>query len=106
MLDNGSYRKLVERLRRRLDRQLAQASRVLTTAGWQLFCRPSGGMFLWARWPGVEDATELVTRAAARGVSFSAGSVFTPDLAVCPWLRINVSYVDDPRAMAFLTKPI
>ncbi len=106
MLDNGSYRKLVERLRRRLARQLAVTSRMLTGAGWQLFHRPAGGTFLWARWPCVDDGTTLVERAAASGVSFSPGSVFTPDMAVCPWLRINVTYADNPRAQAFLNSPV
>lgn len=106
MLENGSYRKLVERLRRRLERQLADTYRFVEEAGWKVFCRPSGGMFLWARLPTVTDATELVTYAAEGGVKLSPGSVFTPDMSVSPWLRINVTYVDDPRARAFLKAPI
>lgn len=105
MLENGSYRKLVERLRRRIGQQLVDTSQLLISAGWQLFCRPNGGMFLWARLPGVEDAVELVKRSAARGVSFSPGAVFTPEGSVCPWLRVNVAYADDPRARAFLQAP-
>ena len=106
MLENGSYRRLVERLRRRVERQLAQTSELVTHAGWQLFFRPSAGMFLWARWPTVEDAADLVCAAQTRGVSFSPGAIFTPDNATCPWLRINVTYADDPRAKAFLQAPV
>lgn len=106
MLENGSYRKLVSRLRRRLEEQVAEICGMVSDAGWQLFSRPSGGMFLWARWPGIDDGTILVERAAARGVMLSHGAVFTPDMAVCPWLRINVTYTDDPRARAFLMSPI
>lgn len=106
MLENGSYRKLVERLRRRVEQQLAETSELLTHAGWELFFRPSSGMFVWARWPTVADAAELVSASAARGVSFSPGSIFTPDVSSCPWLRINVTYADDPRAKAFLEAPV
>jgi DNA-binding transcriptional MocR family regulator len=105
MFENGSYRKLVERLRRRLEGQQAETCRLLDAAGWELFCRPAGGMFVWARLPGIDDSAELVARAAGRGISFSAGSVFTPDLAACPWLRINVTYASDSRAKAFLASP-
>jgi DNA-binding transcriptional MocR family regulator len=62
-------------------------------------------MFLWIRWPTVDDASTLVQRAAALGVNLSPGSVFTSDLSVCAWLRINVTYADDPRASAFLNAP-
>ncbi len=106
MLENGSYRKLVERLRRRVEQQLAETSELVTHAGWELFFRPSSGMFLWARWPSVEDAADLVSAAATRGVSFTPGSIFTPDVSSCPWLRINVTYADDPRAKAFLQTPV
>jgi DNA-binding transcriptional MocR family regulator len=105
MLENGSYRKLAERLRQRLERQVARACRLVEGAGWRLFCRPAGGMFLWARVPGVDDSATLVAAAARRGVSFSPGSVFTPDAAACPWLRINAAHLDDPRAKAFLAAP-
>ena len=93
-------------MRRRVERQLAQTSELVTNAGWQLFFRPSAGMFLWARWPAVEDAADLVCAAQTRGVSFSPGAIFTPDNATCPWLRINVTYADDPRAKAFLQAPV
>lgn len=106
MMENGCYRKLVERLRRRLESRLSETVRMMTGVGWQLFARPAGGMFLWARWPSVDDASVLVKSAANSDVSFSPGSVFIPDMTVCPWLRINVTYADDPRAQTFLKKPI
>ncbi|MGM9516304.1 PLP-dependent aminotransferase family protein [Roseateles sp. DB2] len=106
MIESGSYRKLVDRLRRRLEARLAQTCQMMSGVGWQLFDRPPGGMFVWARWPGICDGTELVKNAAARGVKLSNGSAFTPDALVSPWLRINVTYAEDPRAKAFLEAPV
>jgi len=105
MMENGSYRKLVERLRRRLDRQLVTTLRLMESAHWQIFARPTEGMFVWARRADVPDSSQLVRVAAKRGVSLSPGAVFTPDLAECPWLRINVSHATDKRATAFLMRP-
>lgn len=106
MLDSGAYRKLVERLRRRLSERIGQTCQLMAESGWELFCRPSGGMFVWARWPGVDDAAILVEHAAKKGVSLGSGAVFTPEMTISPWVRINVTYADDPRAHAFLSSPL
>ena len=106
MFENGSYHKVVQRLRRRLDRQVADSLRLVESSGWQVYTHPIGGMFLWVRRPEVEDASLLVESAARRGVRLSVGAVFTPDMTPSPWLRINVAYVDEPRAQAFLTNPL
>jgi DNA-binding transcriptional MocR family regulator len=102
MLENGSYRKLVDRLRQRMGRQMAAVLPQLEKAGWEIFAEPAGGMFVWARRPEQVDAGELVAQASAMGISLSNGSIFTPDMADCPWLRVNVTYASDPRAQAFL----
>lgn len=101
MLSNGSYRKMMERLRVRLDRQRATAVAMLRRLGWEIFVEPVGGMFLWVRKPDVNDADALLEKAACYGVTLSAASIFTPDRSDCPWLRINVAYADDARAVRF-----
>ncbi|GEK47138.1 hypothetical protein [Bisbaumannia pacifica] len=35
----------------------------------------------------------------------SPGDVFFPQGAASPWLRLNVAYTNDPRAIRFLTDP-
>jgi DNA-binding transcriptional MocR family regulator len=96
----------MERLRRRLSERMGETSRLMTESGWELFCRPSGGMFLWARWPGIDDAQTLVDSAARQAVSLASGAVFTPEMAASPWIRINVTYADDARALNFLRSPV
>ena len=105
MVENGSYRKLVDRLGARLERQQVAVQKMMRSAGWEIFGQPRGGMFVWARRAGVPDSTPLVEAAARHRVSLSAGTIFTPGLSECPWLRINVSYATEPGALAFLANP-
>jgi DNA-binding transcriptional MocR family regulator len=103
MLENGSYRKLLERLRQKMTRQMVSALSLMQGAGWEIFSEPASGMFVWARRPEVASAQEVIHRAAGRGVSLTPGAIFREDTADTPWLRINVTYASDPRAAAFLT---
>ncbi|WP_085918208.1 aminotransferase-like domain-containing protein [Halomonas sp. CSM-2] len=101
MLQNGSYRKLTERLRSRLSNQMSIALTQLKQAQWEIFTEPTGGMFIWAKPP----ATRLETiEATAKkcGVTLSPGHLFLPDHQATPWLRLNVAYMQDPRAKAFI----
>nr|CDQ33762.1 HTH-type transcriptional regulator NorG [Virgibacillus halodenitrificans] len=105
MLENGSYRKLTERLRAKLSGQMASALELVETAGWEVFAEPTGGMFLWIRHPAVESSGQLVEHARRAGISLSPGDVFLPDGGHSPWTRINVAYTRDPRAVRFLGNP-
>lgn len=100
MLANGSYRKLVQRLRQRLTRQMAATLRVLGDNGWEVFAEPVGGMFVWAR-IGDYPFAELQAVATRLDVLLSPGSGFSPEGEESDWLRINIAYASDPRALAF-----
>lgn len=101
MLENGSYRKMVERLSQRIAGQMAATLPLLAKTGWKVFCEPAGGMFVWARRAEVDDSERLLAVAERLGVSLSPGAFFTPEMSPCPWLRINVTHANDPRALAF-----
>lgn len=79
MLANGSYRKLVQRLRQRLTRQMAATLRVLGDNGWEVFAEPVGGMFVWAR-IGDYPFAELQAVATRLDVLLSPGSGFSPEV--------------------------
>lgn len=100
MLANGSYRKLVQRLRQRLTRQMAATLRVLGDNGWEVFAEPVGGLFVWAR-IGDYPFAELQAVATRLDVLLSPGSGFSPEGEESDWLRINIAYASDPRALAF-----
>ncbi|QYX47707.1 PLP-dependent aminotransferase family protein [Pseudomonas tussilaginis] len=103
MLASGSYRKSVARLRPRLAQHMAKALGQLEASGWQVFTEPYGGMFVWARCPGWDFAA-LNRQAMACSVLLASGSAFDPQGAASDWLRINVAYLQDQRAQAFLQR--
>ncbi|MGK9414628.1 PLP-dependent aminotransferase family protein [Pseudomonas cedrina] len=99
LLANGTYRKWVQRLRKRLNTQMAATLQVLEDEEWDVFVAPAGGMFLWAR-PGGADRSRLQACARRLGVLLSPGALFNPTGEPSEWLRINVAYAGDQRALA------
>ncbi len=99
LLANGTYRKWVQRLRKRLNTQMTATLQVLEDEEWEVFAVPAGGMFLWAR-PRVGDPLRLQACARRLGVLMSPGALFSPTSEPSEWLRINVAYAADPRALA------
>jgi DNA-binding transcriptional MocR family regulator len=106
MLQNGTYRKLVERLRTRLSGQMASALNLVKGADWEVFVEPAGGMFIWARHPDIDSSSQLVTHAQRVGISLSPGHLFLPQGGDSPWLRINVAYLQNKRAAQFIRDPL
>ncbi|MBL7252015.1 PLP-dependent aminotransferase family protein [Alcanivorax marinus] len=103
ILREGNYLRHLSRLQERLRAATATGLRVLDELGADVFCRPEQSLYLWARFPGIEDANELTRRCLKRGVMLAPGSIFsaTRDLVV-PWTRLNVAYLDDPAFRASL----
>ncbi|MES2010023.1 MAG: PLP-dependent aminotransferase family protein [Pseudomonadota bacterium] len=102
LLERGAYRKYMERLRLRVRQATARAVQHLGDAGWEVYCEPAGGNFLWARTRGIEDSRELVTLAEQHGVTLAPGNYFRPGGEGSAWIRINSAFVEEPRAQAFL----
>lgn len=99
LLANGTYRKWVQRLRKRLNTQMSATLQVLEDEEWEVFAVPAGGMFLWAR-PGAGDRERFPACARRLGVLLSPGALFSPTGEHSDWLRINVAYAADQRALA------
>ncbi|MGF6094220.1 PLP-dependent aminotransferase family protein [Pseudomonas sp. 18175] len=99
LLANGTYRKWVQRLRKRLGTEMAATLQVLEDEEWEVFAVPTGGMFVWTR-PGTATSVRLQACARRLGVLLSPGALFSPCGEHSDWLRINVAYAADPRALA------
>ncbi|MHC8406311.1 aminotransferase-like domain-containing protein [Pseudomonas sp. TMB3-21] len=99
LLASGAYRKLVQRLRLRLNTDRAAALQMLEDAEWEVFGKP-GGLFIWARTP-QRTCAEVTSLARRFGVSFSSQMAFSPAGEPGEWRRINVTCACDPRARAF-----
>ncbi|MEH6641936.1 PLP-dependent aminotransferase family protein [Vreelandella glaciei] len=102
MLQNGSYRKLTERLRTKLANQMALALSILKKSNWEVYTEPAGGMFVWAKPPATITPEALSELADRCEVMLSPGHLFFADHQPTPWLRLNVAYMQDPRAKAFI----
>ncbi|MCK6186625.1 PLP-dependent aminotransferase family protein [Pseudomonas sp. EYE_354] len=98
LLANGTYRKWVQRLRKRLRTDMAATLQVLDDEEWEVFAVPAGGMLVWARPPGGE-LSRLQACARRLGVLLSPGALFSPTGEPSQWLRINVAYATDQRAL-------
>ncbi len=71
MLERGTYRKYLERLRRRMRDALGSTVQALEASGWEVFETPLGGKFVWARVPHVERLRRGSSNAAHRLASRS-----------------------------------
>ncbi|MCF4996690.1 aminotransferase class I/II-fold pyridoxal phosphate-dependent enzyme [Pseudomonas syringae] len=100
LLTSGAYRKLVQRLRQRLNTERAAALQALEDADWEVFGKPTGGLFIWARSPQADQA-RLQRHAQVCGVLLSPSAAFSPSGESCDWQRINVAYACDARARRF-----
>ena len=102
-LVDGRWRKHLRGLRERLAQAHQRVAQSLESLGFDLFCEPKAGMFLWARHPDIRNATELAYQAAEQDILLGPGHLFDPDLQPSPWFRFNVAFTDDPRVLSFLS---
>jgi len=102
VLDSGKYRRHIERLRDRVAKARAEASRALTSAG--LIVESSGGegIFLWARLPSHVEPDRLALDAQTQGILLAKGALFSLTGQFGDCLRFNVAYAADPALIGFL----
>lgn len=100
LLANGTYRQLVQRQRQRLGSDRQATLQLLEDAEWEVFGKPVGGLFIWAR-SRMADYAQLQAQARRFGVLLSSPTAFIPAGAATDWQRINVACACDPRARAF-----
>jgi DNA-binding transcriptional MocR family regulator len=106
MLVDGHYRKFLSRLHKTLEEARLNVAHAFERIGMQLFVEPEAGMFLWARFPNVEDALTLTDSAGKNGIMLAPGVVFRPHLQPSPWMRFNVTTCDSPRVLRWLERVV
>jgi DNA-binding transcriptional MocR family regulator len=104
ILTAGHYRKLMDRLRGRINEATAQTLRMLDRIGLKAEPEPTGGCFVWARAPGLADSAELARLASRQDILLAPGRVFRPQNQPSNFLRCNVAYCNDPRLERFLAE--
>jgi DNA-binding transcriptional MocR family regulator len=104
MLVNGHYRKYLSRLHERLAEARLNVAQAFERIGLELFVEPRDGMFVWARFPQIEDSLALAEASQGDGIMLAPGAVFRPHLERSPWMRFNVTLCDDPRVLRWLER--
>ena len=102
LLTDGSYRRHIEGLHRRLARAMGETARRLRALGLEPWVEPRGGMFLWVELPDGLSSADVARRALARGVLLAPGDVFSPSRTAGRFLRFNVAQSLGPHVFTVL----
>jgi 2-aminoadipate transaminase len=62
-------------------------------SGLATWSRPRGGLFIWVRLPAELDATQLLDKAQAAGVTYLPGINFSPEGKGANYLRLSFAYL-------------
>ncbi|MFT3759695.1 PLP-dependent aminotransferase family protein [Thauera sp.] len=97
MLSEGHFLRHVVRLQEHARSATQAGIRILKDLGAELFCEPEQTLYLWARFPGIDDMNALTLRLLPKGVVLAPGSIFMLNpRSKSPWTRLNVGYLQDP----------
>jgi DNA-binding transcriptional MocR family regulator len=106
LLTDGSYRKHVELLRRRLRAASVRVRSQLEECGLTLWMEPRGGIFLWAMLPEGIDSADLTRRAVGSGIAMAPGNVFSVSRSASRFMRFNTAQSDSRRIYEFIRRAL
>lgn len=102
IVTDGRWRKHLRQLRERLAAAHGEVAQRLRGLGFEMFCEPCEGMYLWARHPAVPDGRVAVDAAAQAGILLGLGQLFMVDAQPTGWLRFNVAFSLDAGLWTWL----
>ncbi|SEE46430.1 DNA-binding transcriptional regulator, MocR family, contains an aminotransferase domain [Rhizobiales bacterium GAS188] len=105
-LSDGSYRKHLDALRRRLSKARREAGSKLATLGIRPWIMPRGGFYLWCRLPDGRDAADVARAALCENLVLAPGNVFSLSQSASEFMRFNVAQMVDPRVFAVLARAL
>ncbi len=97
VLTDGSYRKYLEELRRRLSKAMDNTGRQLSEVGISPWIKPQAGLYLWCALPPHRTAIEVAQQAHAQGIVLAPGNVFSLTETAGQFLRFNVAQSGSPK---------
>ena len=103
-MSDGSYRKHLDSLRRRLSQSRRETASKLAALGIQPWIVPRGGFYLWCGLPDGHDAADVARAALIENVVLAPGNVFSLSLSASKFMRFNVAQMVDPRVFAVLKR--
>lgn len=96
-LSDGSYRKHLDGLHRRLARARRDAAGKLDILGVRPWLTPRGGPHLWCRLPDGRDAAAVARAALRDSLILAPGNVFSVSQSADGFMRFNVAQMENPR---------
>lgn len=107
ILSEGHFRKQTEQLKDRLAKAQERTCRRLDAIGFEVFCEPRAGMFVWARPAGgALDSAQLAEIALENRILLAPGHLFYADRPQTGWLRFNVAHCNFDRLFSFLAESV
>jgi DNA-binding transcriptional MocR family regulator len=103
-LSDGSYRKHLDGLRRRLARVRRETAARLEALGLRPWLMPRGGFYLWCSLPDDRNAADVARAALRENVVLAPGDVFSVSQSASEYLRFNVAQMADPRVFDVLVR--
>lgn len=103
-LSDGSYRKHLEGLRRRLARVRRETAGKLEAIGMRPWLMPRGGFYLWCSLPDGQDAADVARAAMRENMVLAPGNVFSVSQSASGHLRFNVAQMKDSRVFEALVR--
>lgn len=97
VLRDGSYRKHMEALIRRLALCRRQVADRLAPLGIRPWLMPSGGFYLWCSLPDGLDSADIARRALSENMVLAPGNVFSTTGSMAGFMRFNVSQMAGPE---------
>jgi DNA-binding transcriptional MocR family regulator len=104
MLVDGHYRKYLSRLHERLGEARLHVMRALERIGLELYVQSKDGMFVWARFPHIDNSLALAEVSQRDGIMLAPGVIFRPHLERSAWMRFNVAICEDTRVQRWLQR--
>ena len=105
-LSDGSYRKHLEALRRRLSKARREVGSKLVGLGIEPWLMPRGGFFLWCRLPDGHDASDVARAAFRENLVLAPGNVFSLSQSATGFMRFNVAQMTDPDVFQVLRQAL
>ncbi|MDO5104104.1 MAG: PLP-dependent aminotransferase family protein [Lautropia sp.] len=106
IVTDGRWRKHLKGLRDRLKAAHERTLVRLGQLGFEVFCEPDEGLFLWARHPEMPNSAPVAREAAAHGIMLAPGQLFLVDSMPTDWMRFNVAFSEDEAIWHFLARQL
>ncbi|GAB30522.1 GntR family transcriptional regulator [Acetobacter pasteurianus] len=102
ILKSGLYISHLSDLREQLFQNQKKVSNALKSSGLEVYNRPMGGLFIWARFAFDISPLKITQIAAENNILLAPGYLFRPNQAPSQWFRFNVTLSDKAELYTFL----